>query len=153
KPRLLNATNANGTIPYARYFSPHGNYLAVTEDTKLVTINLKNDQVLADGLASPNEDYLLVFGAKDISTGLFGVKICDIADASCTDANVIVQGDPIWDFAHVKQIEWTGNYTLFGLVYPIPAIKYDTPIPDFDVTKGYLLRDWIIYVGTYPSRE
>lgn|GEM_PF-3182703 len=58
-PRLL--LRPNPDVPVARYFSPGGRYLAVTEGERRYTLDLVSMRELPDGLVSPDDRTLLVF--------------------------------------------------------------------------------------------
>lgn len=165
-PRLL--IPAGKTFPYARYFSPRGDYLAVTDGAARYTLNLQTGKTFYDGLFSPTEEFFLAFGPTDEKTGQFPVKFCLNSDTSYVYLGCLTHdfGDPAKakdtdpslqpdteDTKHVLKIAWVGDYAAMGLAYP----NCDCTDNDvWDASKGYLLREWTadssFFDGpTYPS--
>ena len=58
-PQLVIPTNGN--IPVARYFSPQGRYLAVSEGDKHYTLDLVSKRQLPDGVISTDDRRILVY--------------------------------------------------------------------------------------------
>lgn len=153
-PRLVKSTDKDGVIPLARYFSPRGRYLAISEGNKLSTIDLRTDREFPDGLVSPDDKLLLAFDKKDSQNGLVKINVCNLSNEHCYklyDA----------DFDKVKQIEWLTNRRFLALVDPYQDNE-DITRNKFDVATGYLLRDeiadlhdfsWIEYGPLYIQEK
>ncbi|NJL54891.1 hypothetical protein HC928_06655 [bacterium] len=58
-PQMLMPTET--TVPTARYFSPQGRYLAVTNGTRRYNLDMITNQELPDGYVSPDDRTLLIF--------------------------------------------------------------------------------------------
>jgi hypothetical protein len=63
KPRLLLAASED-VIPYARYFSPLGRYLAVTYGEARFNLDLVSGQQYRDGVISPDDRSLLAYDTE-----------------------------------------------------------------------------------------
>ncbi|MEO8610921.1 MAG: hypothetical protein ABI690_23695 [Chloroflexota bacterium] len=77
EPRLLILAQT-GFIPYARYFSPRGRYLAVTAGDRLYNLDLISGDELADGNFS-SDDRLLLALTPTQSDGFYRVIIQQFA--------------------------------------------------------------------------
>jgi hypothetical protein len=61
EPELVLPTPTDGKIPFARYITNSGNYLAITEGDKSIVLDVKMNKRYSDGLISPDERALLAF--------------------------------------------------------------------------------------------
>jgi hypothetical protein len=175
-PRLI--FPAGKTPVYARYFSPRGSYLAVSEGEKNYTLNLDTGATFYDGVFSPTEEYFIAFGTRDKTTGLFPVILChngtfNIREFMCRTSdfgnpsaqfstNPDKPKDCCYDVPDVRQVEWTGDYRFHMLIRPDVNDKgpngseevtpSPTPLPPWDTRNGYILVDFIA-TGDYSVME
>lgn len=77
-PQLLIPTTDN-VIPYARYFSPRGRYLAITEGQTNYNLDLISGEELPDGTFSANDSLLLTLTPHNVAPGFYSFSIQQIA--------------------------------------------------------------------------
>lgn len=77
EPRLIIPAQAD-VIPYARYFSPHGRYLAVTAGDRLYNLDLVSGDELDDGFFS-SDDRLLLALSPTQSVGFYNFSLQQFA--------------------------------------------------------------------------
>jgi hypothetical protein len=104
EPRLLIAVDGD-KLPNARYFSPMGRYLAISENGENKTLDLVSGEFLPDGVISPDERTLLAF---DTTAELFSFSICRLTPYQC-----IGEIDSL-----IRQLEWKSSreYIAIGCV-------------------------------------
>lgn len=119
QPRLLLATSEQG-IPFARFFSAMGRYIAVTQGNLAFNLDTISGRVFPDGLVSPDERLLLAF---DSQAETFSAEICALIFEGCTlvnegmivDSEIIPGSDEpiihIVDLNRIRQIEWRDSFS------------------------------------------
>lgn len=80
--RLLVPVSGGGMVTVARYFSPNGRYLAITQDDERSTLDTVTGEILPDGTVSPDERYLLAYDTEQTISErsiclLIGSRRCD----------------------------------------------------------------------------
>ena len=105
-PRLLLPTPKDGSVPYSRYFSPRGRYLAITEGNKQSTLELSTETRLPDGLVSPDERLLLAF---DTRVPFADVQLCYLTPVFCPKKES-------QDVSLTRQIAWQTDTTYIEVV-------------------------------------
>jgi hypothetical protein len=97
-PRL---TNWDDPLPYARYFSAGGRYLAVQRGERRYTLDVVNLDEYPDGIVSPDERRLLAFDTRSSSFDpiLYYLPL----QGRARDVT------NIW-ISDIQQVEWDGNY-------------------------------------------
>lgn len=83
EPELLIASNDIG-VPFARYFSPMGRFLAIEHGNLRYNLDLVSGETLPDGLISPNERHLLAF---DTFSDIFDLELCYLLTGKCISNN------------------------------------------------------------------
>ena len=113
-PVLLIPTT-DDIVPFARYYSPMGRYLAISEGDNLTNLDLATGERLPDGIISPNDRLLLTYATIDGNpvTQLHALISPDTAPFTTTasisndDGNTTIYATPL-------QIEWIDSYTFIG---------------------------------------
>ena len=107
---------ADHTIPVARYFSPQGRYLAVTDGEQNYNLDLVTRRELPDGYLNPSDRILLVFDTanEDGST-------LEIMHLAPNDLRREFYADVLY-----HQVHWTDETRFLASVSGIGYFEYDT---------------------------
>jgi hypothetical protein len=105
QPSLLVGMGSDEVIR-ARYFSPGGRYLAVTQGEQRYTLDLVSGVQFKDGLVSPDDRRLLAF---DTTAEVKTVELCSFTPPDCQAFAPLLS-------VSVSQIEWLSNYD-YGIIW------------------------------------
>ncbi len=137
-PRLLLPAPPEGEIPYARYWSPGGRYLAIAEGSTHSTYDTIQQARLPDGIVSQDDRVLLAYDTR--ANGLTALRFCRLApQQDCRTPFALDQVDsrypPLWENATTWLIstclENRGCLVLRDSTY-LPAFSLTMPGTAFD---------------------
>jgi hypothetical protein len=114
-------------IPYARYFSPEGHYLAISTGEVHETLELDTGRRLPDGLVSPNDHWLLAF---DTSAPESELSLCALYVTNVT------MPCGRYENATVSQLAWRDEDNFLAIVCTPDNCGFAQTPADEDV--GYL---------------
>lgn len=116
--RRLLLSAEDGEMPYPRYFSPLGRYLAFAQGDTLGTLDIITGTLYPDGFVSPDDRLLLAF---DTTAEVIDLQMCQLAPFSCqpiflTDNIQLSSTEEIQDyFEQIKRVEWQTPYSFLSL--------------------------------------
>jgi hypothetical protein len=147
-PRLLLPAD-NGVVPVAKHFSPIGRYLSFRRGAAGGNLDVMTDEILPDGIFSPNERMLL---AHNIQADVFGLQFCELLPSlKCEEVRgTLVElstGDKIYA-QRFTQVEWLDNYNY--LVVACASDDLSNCFVDRRYSeKGMIWRDSVHYTSGY----
>ena len=116
EPDLLLETE-NDVIPMARYFSPMGRYLAITNGVTRYTLDIVSGHEYGDGLISPDDRQIVLF---DTSAELFQIEqVCSLISSNCSvfDSALFYWISDVerYNLPNLRYLEWTDNYHFYAV--------------------------------------
>jgi hypothetical protein len=112
-PQLL--IPASDTVPTARYFSPQGRYLAITEGDRHYNLDLVTGRELPDGYVSPNDRILLVFDTA-------------ATEPTALQIQYLAPETPAYDYyaeVQYSHVQWVTNDTFLASVTGFGYLEYE----------------------------
>jgi hypothetical protein len=115
QPQLLVPTT-DSTIPFARYFSPMGRYLAVSEGDLRQTLDLVSGEILPDGLVAPDDRTLLKFDTNAVASEL---EVCSLTPYNCVPIAPMYfyitdeqsgEVEHLYGLSHIADARWENRY-------------------------------------------
>lgn len=142
-PQLVIPTEHS--IPVARYFSPQGRYLAVTDGNRNYNLDLMTRRELPDGYLSPTDRVLLVFDtAHENGTSL------EVMHLAPNNLHTEYYPDVLY-----HQIQWTANTSFLAVVSGTGYRIWETGelLEDgTDTARFILVDDPFFAIRSYPTR-
>ena len=140
------------TIPLARYFSPLGRYLAVSQGDTHYTIDVMTGLQFPDGVISPDDRILLKYDTASRSSDL---EICSLTPFHCQDArgmyvetfNNLGERTRLYESQKISKVTWLDQSKFFALscipdepdqcsIYIWSPRSYGWELP-FQVSRGF----------------
>lgn len=143
-PTLIVPTESE--VPFARYFSPHGRYLAVTEGEKRYNLDLVTRKELPDGYVSPDDRKLLVF---------------DTSATTPTTLEIVFLAPGIRQYEYYPEVkyldvQWMDNERFIASIIGSSYLGYEQGEPIKDPASGEIIEgvyDAIPHVVDAPFHD
>ena len=112
EPKLFLPTGHSGIIPYARFFSESGRYLAITIGDEHFIMDRFSDLIFPDGSIRPDERKMI--RRDTVNQMPVPAKMCNLLDGECMPLNEAVPDtlikDAYWMESHFRSNEWSPCY-------------------------------------------